>query len=128
MANKFKREVPIKLGNSEYTLRPTFEAICEFEEKSGINSFAAMQAIQQGKGTSSRVIAAAFWAGIRASKEYEGNPSRAPTFGEVGRMIQEQGMHHLVPPFVDFLVKGLSSDADLQRIADEAAGKAASPS
>lgn len=124
MANKFKREVNLTLGQREYAMRPTFEAICEFEEKSGTNSFSAIQQIHKGQGISSKIVAAAFWAGIRASKDFQDNPSMAPTFGEVGRLVQERGLSTLIPIFVDFLVKGMSSDADLQRMADAAAGKA----
>jgi hypothetical protein len=123
MANKYKREVGLKLGQRDYTLRPTFEAICEFEERSGLNSFGAMQQIHKGAGASTRTIAAAFWAGIRASREYEDNPAAAPSFSEVGRLVQEQGVSTLIPSFIDFLVKGMSSDADLQRMADNATGK-----
>lgn len=128
MANKFKREVTVKLGSRSFDLRPTFEAICEFEERSGTNSFTTIQGIHRGIGCSFKVMTAAFWAGIRASKEYQDNPNLAPSFADVGRMIQEVGFSTLTVDLVSFLVKGMSSDADLQRMADAAAGKAESQS
>lgn len=45
MANRFRGEVDITLGNEVYIMRPTFQALCEIEEKTGKTIFALLEEI-----------------------------------------------------------------------------------
>jgi hypothetical protein len=57
MANKFRGEVDITIGGNQYTLRPTFEALVEFEDRCGMTAYAAMGKMVNGEGFSAKRFA-----------------------------------------------------------------------
>lgn len=118
MSNKHRGEVEIALGGRAYTLRPTFEALVEFEEKSGLTAFEAMRDCMTNQRAPAKAIAAAFWAGIRGAWEKgNGNP---PTFGEVGGFVQKAGIKQCLEPYLLFLTYAITSEDDLAKMKEEA--------
>jgi hypothetical protein len=112
MANKFRSSFEIKLNGADYTLRPSFEAIMEFTDKTGLDIFEALQECQ--KGFKVKVIVASIWAGIvgesRLQKE---NP---PTFERIGRECQSQGFENCVIFCTEFLSRAVASDDRVKKI------------
>jgi hypothetical protein len=124
MANKHKGEVDLTMGGVEYTLRPTFESLVEFEDKAGVTAYEVMGELAHGKPAGFKVIAAAVWSGIRAG--WKDNGKRPPTFIEVGEAIRRDGLATVLPAFGQYLTNALSSEADLKAAANAGdAGKAA---
>jgi len=123
MANKHKGEVDLILCGIHYTLRPTFEALVEFEDKAQTTAYDVMHDMSKGRAAGFRVIAAAIWAGIKGG--WSDGSRRPPAFVEVGEAIRCDGLASVLPVFGQFLSNALSSEADLKTAADEdAAGKA----
>lgn len=118
MANKWKGEVDLILAGKPYTLRPTFEALVEFEDKAGMTAYEVMSVMSKGTPVGFKVIAAALWSGIRAGWRDHGRP---PTFIEVGEAIRADGIAAVLPAFGQYLANALSSEADLKRAAEEPA-------
>ena len=121
MANKFKGEFDITLDGKTYTMRPTFEAMVDFEDKAGsVVNWAKLMGEQTPP--SIKAIVAAIWAGIKHGHPVDGRP---PSFSEVGAMVMRDGAMKHAPTFVNFLAKAMSLDGDIaQAQQDAAAGKA----
>jgi hypothetical protein len=115
MANKHKGEVDLVLGGKAYTLRPTFEALVEFEDKAGVTAYEVMRDLSTGKPAGFKVIAAALWSGIRGG--WNGH-DRAPSFVEIGEAIRKEGIASILPQFGEYLANSLSSESDLKRAAE----------
>lgn len=113
MANKYRGECEVTLAGKTYTLRPTFEALVEFEDKAGMTAYEAMEALTKHQRAPAKAIAAAIYVGIKA---VEGKT--APAYGEVGSLCQRTGIVKLVPVFMEFLGNALSSEDDLRQRAD----------
>ncbi len=65
MANLQRGEIPIKLDGVEYTLRPTFNAICEIESRTGLGIAQLILKAESGNTTLKDVVYI-IWAGIKA--------------------------------------------------------------
>lgn len=115
MANKFRGDMSITLGGVEYAMRPTFEALVEFEDKAGMTAYEAMKALEQRTAAPARVVAAAFWAGIRGAST---RPERCPTFLQIGAAVQATGLAKLLPDYIKFLGSALASDDELRESAE----------
>ena len=90
MANPHRGEVEITLAGKTYTMRPTFEALCEIEDRTGVGL--AVQLRRFAEGTFGvRDVAAILSAGIRASDK------AAPGIDEIGQIIVEEG----IAPFAE---------------------------
>ncbi len=122
MANKFRGEVIVTLGGTEYLMRPTFEAMVEFEDRAGATAYEMLGAAVNKNHFPIKHVAAAFHAGIKAAWPVEGK--RCPSFAEIGQMIRSDGLHKSIAQYTDFLQNSLSSDADLELAKErEAKGK-----
>ena len=119
MANKFRGESEITLGGKTYTLRPTFEALVEFEDKAGCSAFEALRDMMNKQSAPAKRLAAAFWSGIKAA--WPVDSGRAPNFQEIGAAIQRDGITKVVPHYLTYLTNALSSDEDLKRMREEVA-------
>lgn len=49
MANRERGEIVVKVGEKEYTLRPTFDAICEYERITGQSPEQFFQDFERGR-------------------------------------------------------------------------------
>lgn len=56
MANPERGEVGVMVGGKPYTLRPTFDALCELEELVGKSVDDVLQSIQQGRLSGLRAV------------------------------------------------------------------------
>lgn len=124
MANKYKGEFEIVLAGTVYTIRPTFEAMVDFEDKAGITAYDAIKKLA-AQDFPLRAVAAALWSGIKHGWYVDGK--RAPSYGEVGGMIHKDGLMNIVQHYAKFLNNGMSSEADREAAAkaeEEAAKKA----
>lgn len=117
MANKYRGELEITLNGKQFTLRPTFEALVEFEDKAGMTAFEAMKAMMERQAAPIKAVAAAFWSGIKAG--WPVDAGRAPTFAEIGGMIQKDGLTNAIPVYLNYLTNALASDSDLKRMKAE---------
>lgn len=117
MANKYRGETELIICGRTYVMRPTFEMLVEFEEKSGISAYDAIRLAVVNQSFSVKAIASAFHAGIKAGWK-QGDP-RPPSFGEIGALVIREGMEKMVPIYVRFLTNALSSDEDIKRAEEE---------
>lgn len=117
MANKYRGESEITLGGKTYTLRPTFEALVEFEDKAGCSAFEALRDMMTKQSAPVKRLAAAFWSGIKAA--WPVDSGRPPNFQEIGTAIQRDGITKVVPFYLTYLTNALSSDEDLKRMREE---------
>lgn len=88
MGNKWKGTFEVKIGTETYTLRPTFDALCEFEEIAGMPALRARQELLEGT-YGAKVIPAAIWAGIRG--EHLVNGQKCPSFRILGETLRKIG-------------------------------------
>lgn len=113
MANRFRASFDIKLGDKEYTLRPTFEAVIEFNEKSGLDVFEAID--EFAKAAKVKVITAAIWAGIKGEYVAQGKGMESPSFETIGRECQSHGFTKCLAYAVKFLMNATASDETLKK-------------
>lgn len=93
MANHVLGEVEVKIKDRTFTLRPTFEAVCELEARSRLTLAEMVNKMAVGKfGLSD--VAAIVWAGMLGAAEKNKD---VPNFNDLGRMIMEDGYTKLAP-------------------------------
>ena len=117
MANKFRSSFEIKLNGVDYTLRPSFEAIMEFNDKAGMDIFEALQLFANQK-INVKIIAASIWAGIKG-EAYLQNDRNPPSFEKIGRECQAHGFSECTAFAIDFLSKAIASDESLKKLQGE---------
>lgn len=106
MANAMRGETDIMLAGREYTLRPTFNALCELENKTGSGLFELAKRFDEGRFTL-HDIASVIWSGIRA-----GGCAEPPAFETVGEWIAVQGMASVIKPVTHYLYLALGGSHD----------------
>ena len=117
MANKFRSSFDIKLNGADYTLRPSFDAIMEFNDKSGLDVFEALGKFKDG--VSIKIIVSAIWAGIQGECSLQSK--EAPSFSKIGEECQAHGFPECVPFAIDFLSRAVASDVRLKKLVGEEA-------
>lgn len=83
-----KHTFDIELSGKTYTCRTTFEAIDEFEDRTGVSISEAWTDLAEGK-LKFKYIAAAVWAGINGERGYQNE--KPMLYSTVGQMVQEHG-------------------------------------
>lgn len=114
MANKYRGEVNITLAGEKYVLRPTFEALCELEERAGEPILSIMSGMQDGK-IRLKDMALIIWSGM-----YGYDAASAPSIDTVGAMILETGLLNVmqevdksgINPVTEFLMNGILGGED----------------
>lgn len=122
MANKYKGEVKLKLGGREYTLRPTFGALAEIEDRSGKYITEIFNELQGGK-VSIKALAVIVSVGAAAA-----TPDDAPTVNEAGELIRKEGILGVLKqreasgssPIAQFLMYAIAGDDKEQKPANPA--------
>ncbi len=114
MANRHRGEVEVALGGARYTLRPTFEALCEIEERTGLGLVELARRFWEGRFGVGE-LAVVLWAGIRAAH------GAAPDYERIGRWVVEQGVQDLAGPVARFLA-GVIGGGDEDQDQDEDGG------
>lgn len=113
MANKFRSSFEIKLNGVDYVLRPSFEAIAEFTDKTGLDIFEALQEFT--KGVKVKIIVAAIWAGIVGEARLQGQRDY-PSYEKIGNECQAFGFPECVSFAIEFLSKAVASDERLKKL------------
>jgi len=116
--NKYTGTFEITLQGKEYTLRPSFEAMIEFEDKTGQAVNEAFLEMVEGK-MSFKVIASALWAGIKGEALWRNDPSYELKFPVVGEMIKKDGLQNHVASASKFFTMALVPEEDQKRLAEE---------
>ena len=119
MPNEYRASYEIKIGESEYTLRPTFEAVMEFQSKAGMGVFEGIANLE-GK-PDIKVVVAAIWAGIKGEVTFQGE-GKAPSFEELGQKIMNFGVQKVVFEAFSFLHRAASPE-DQKKSLEEYLGK-----
>lgn len=108
MPNQARASYTIKIGESEYTLRPTFEAIMEFQDKAGMGVFEGISCLE-GK-PDIKVVVAAVWAGIKGEYAFQGNAMSCPSFEQIGHEIMDFGVSKVVFEAFAFLQRATTPE------------------
>jgi hypothetical protein len=114
MANKFRASYEIKIGESEYTLRPTFEAVMEFQDKAKVGVFEGIKCLE-GK-PDIKVVVAAIWAGIKGECIFQGETAKCPSFNQLGSEIMNYGVSKVVFDAFAFLQRASAPDEQKKSI------------
>lgn len=127
MANKQRGEVTLELVGDKYTLRPTFEALCELEDMLNIGILDIVAILHSGD-VRLKFISAVTWAGIRGYSKDE-----APSYEEVGEMVLKTGLTDVMSQSIEedgqgalatFLLNGVTGDDGLpEKSGDEGNGE-----
>ena len=116
--SKYTGTFEITLGGKEYTLRPSFEALVEFEEKTGKAVNEAFQDMIAGK-MSFKTIASALWAGILGEATYQNDRKMEMKYPVVGELIKKDGLQNHVAHASQFFTMALIPEEEQIRIAEE---------
>ncbi len=100
MANAVRGEVELKLGGKTYTLRPTFEALCEIESRLGMGIVELVTRVPRNR-LALRHAAVVAHEGARAG----GHDDDLET---IGAAITEAGLQNVMEPLVRFLLSGIA--------------------
>lgn len=105
MANKEIGEVDVDLGGVEYTLRPSFTALCEIEARAGMGLL-KIAALIASQDITVKTIASVIYGGVMGHKG-KGQPMPF-SFDDLGEKIMEQGVMKFVPPVMVFLAGAMT--------------------
>jgi len=97
--------INVNIGDEGYTLRPSFDALMEFEDLTGVSVIQAHEDFTNGK-FSLKIAAAAIWAGIRGHNIYTQNPkldSAEFSFRVLGEKIRRYGFDKVQLEVIKFL-------------------------
>lgn len=101
MANNFRGEVEIQIGEVKYTLRPSFDGLLEIEEKSGLGLMELVNQIGNGKLSTKQAVAIVYGGIIGSGGKVE--------FKELGDACVQQGMLEISTAAAIFLSKVIQS-------------------
>ena len=121
MPNKYRSTFEIELNGVEYTLRPSFEAICQFNDVTGMDVFDALQEIGEKKKLSIKLIVGCIWAGIKGEYEFQGDSRNCPNFSKIGEECKKAGFTSCLSNAIKFLTFAVASDEDIKKF-EEAEG------
>lgn len=123
MANKAAGEIDLILGGESYTLRPSFAAVIEFEDKSGKTVFEALRDAGERQSMPIKSVAAAFHACIKAA--WKPSMGKPPTFEDVGMAIRKDGLTSVAGSYTTILGNMLTGESALEQASkDGESGKA----
>jgi len=118
--NKYTGTFEIELGGKEYTLRPSFEALVEFEDRSGKAVNEAFQEMLAGK-MSFKTIACALWAGILGEAAWQNDKKMEVKYPVVGELIRKDGLQNHVASASQFFTMALIPEEEQKRLTEEEA-------
>lgn len=123
MANKAAGELTVTIDGKEYLLRPSFAAVMEFEDKSGLTVYEAMSNVGNRQSVPIKSVTAAFHACIKAG--WKPSSGRPPTFDEIGIAIRSDGISVHLEAYMKLLTNMLTGEKALAEAEEGAAsGKA----
>ena len=114
MSNKWKGTFETTIAGKEYTLRPSFDALCEFDEACGVSPQEARTQLLEGN-FGPKVLPCALWAGIRGEYLINGGEN-VKSFRVLGEMMRKEGMFNFQLEALKFLTYALSADDIIESI------------
>ena len=108
MPNQYRASYEIKIGESEYTLRPTFEAIAEFQSKAGMGVFEGIASLEGQPNVV--VVVSAILAGIKGEAIFQGDTSKVPSFEKLGQEVMNFGINKVIFEAYAFLQRAITAD------------------
>ena len=117
--NKWKGTLEVSILGETYTLRPTFDAACEFEEKVGMSVGEAYQQLSDGK-LSMKIVCGAIWAGIKGEAYASNQPNKEVSYRIIGEKIMQSGVGGVSTDALRFLTYCLIPDEAILEIAKKA--------
>lgn len=118
MANKHRGEIDVEICGEKYTLRPSFEAMVEIEDRLGQSIFMALQRAQQAD-VPAKTVAVCVLAGANAYRKDRMLPLLS--YDAVGAKCFEHGVVKLSLPICQFLATCITGVGD-EEDAEERAG------
>jgi hypothetical protein len=121
MANKAAGELEITLDGKPYTLRPTYGAVIEFEDLSGLAVFEAMSHAGERKSTPLKVITSAFYACMKPC--WKPSMGVMPTQSQVGAAIYKDGIPNHLSSYFTLLGNMMSGERALEEASKKMDGE-----
>lgn len=106
MANTKRGDVDIDIGGEPYTMRPSFEALCEIEAATGKGILLLASEFANGNIEVTKV-AQIIYAGLGGFDK-----KTRPSFREVGNEVQAVGLIKMAGIVTNFLVAAISGDSE----------------
>jgi hypothetical protein len=122
MSNKYIGSVDIVFNGKDRTLHPSFRAIIDFEDTTGLSIREALQTLASEK-ISFKVVVAAIWAGLRGEAYVKNNPSLEMGFDIVGEIIMQEGIKKYILPASTLLGNAWMSSEEIIGKGDGDEGK-----
>ena len=99
MANPKRGEIETVIDGKPRLLRPTFNALCEIEDKLGCSLLSILQRMQEDPGAITlRVMAVIIWGGMRGADSDD-----AMTVEEIGECMLAEGIDKATRDVVRFV-------------------------
>jgi len=109
MANRYRGEVDVVFAGKTRTLRPTFQALAEIEDKTDTGIVGVARRFADNS-FGVRDVAAILWAGMRAGADGHADAA-PPDYETVCALVVDQGLAHFAPTAAEFLTRGLAGPA-----------------
>jgi hypothetical protein len=119
MANVWKGTFDIELGGDTYSLRPSFDAMCEFEDKTGMAVSVAQRQMAQEGITSFKTVVAAIWAGILGECIATNREDKVPSYRVIGEKIRIEGINKFAILAAKFLTYAIIPEETIRQIEAE---------
>jgi len=113
MSNKWRGTFDIEIGEETYTLRPSFDAMVEFEDKTGVCANVAYKQIEEN-ALSFKVVVGAIWAGMMGQHLAKGGDK--PSYRVIGQKIRNAGMIRAAEHASKFLMYALIPEETIREI------------
>ena len=124
MANKARGEIQVSIAGKDYTLRPSYTAVVEFEDKAGVTVFEAMKALGERQSIPMRSLRQAFHSCIKAA--WKPSMGSQPTLDDIGQALHADGLTGFIVPYSQILGNMLAGEKALSKSAADAEAEAKS--
>ena len=118
MANRSRGEVTLMIGEEEFILRPTFEAMEQIEDRIGIGIPKLVEVCKSGE-FKLRDIVTIIHVGIIAHND--GNQRGVPSRAEIGEKVMDAGLSAVVgqAAMVKFLIHGMAGSRKMEQLEEK---------
>ena len=115
MPNKYKGTFEAEIAGETYTLRPSFDAMIEFEELTGKLAGDASQELMDGK-ISFKTVVGAIYAGIKGESYNQNNPHLCPAYRVLGEKMSQDGIQKYAVIASKFLIYGTIPNETIEKL------------
>jgi len=117
--NPYKGTFDAEIAGETYSLRPSFDALIEFEELTGVSANVACERLGKGE-LSAKIIVGAIWAGIQGEAFARNDKSYCPGYRVIGELIRRDGMAKALKVAIKVLMYGIIPHDEVCRIEEGA--------